>query len=57
MLSMSNYALMAVLVGAVALFAAWREYAGDNRRDAVLIAVFGVGVMFAAALLVQPDFN
>lgn len=53
---MSNYALMTALVGAVILYTAWREYAGDNRRDAVLIAVFGVGVMFAAALLVQPDF-
>ena len=53
---MSNFAFMAALVGIVALYAAWREYAGDNRRDAALIAVFGVGVMFAAALLVQPDF-
>ena len=53
---MFNYALMTALVGAVILYTAWREYAGDNRRDAVLIAVFGVGVMFAAALLVQPDF-
>ena len=55
--NMSNYALMAALVGAVALYAAWREYAGDNRRDAVLIAAFGAGVMFAAAWLVQPDFT
>ena len=53
---MSNYALMAALVGAVALYAAWREYAGDNRRDAVLIAAFGAAVMFAAALLIHPDF-
>ena len=54
---MSNYALMAALVGAVALYAAWREYAGNNRRDAVLIAVFGVGIMFAAAWLIHPDFT
>ena len=54
---MSNYALMAALVGAVALYAAWREYAGDNRRDAVLIAVFGVGIMFTVAWLVHPDFT
>ena len=54
---MSNYALMAALVGAVALYAAWREYAGNNRRDALLIAVFGVGIMFASAWLVHPDFT
>ena len=57
MAHMSNYALMAALVGAVALYAAWREYAGDNRRDAVLIAAFGAGVMFAAAWLIHPDFT
>lgn len=57
MLNMSNYALMAALVGAVALYAAWREYAGNKRRDAVLIAAFGAGVMFAAALLIHPDFT
>lgn len=54
---MSNYALMAALVGAVALYAAWREYAGNNRRDAVLIAAFGAGIMFTVAWLVHPDFT
>lgn len=53
--NMSNDALMAALVGAAALYVAWREYAGDNRRDAVLVAAFGAGVMFAAAWLVHPD--
>ena len=52
---MSNYALMAALVGAVALFAAWREYAGNNRRDAVLIAAFGAVIMLAAAWIELPD--
>ena len=52
---MSNYALMTALVGGVALYAAWREYAGDNRRDAMLIAAFGVSIMFASAWLVHPD--
>ena len=54
---MSNYALMAALVGAVALYAAWREYAGNNRRDALLIAAFGVVVMVAAAWTALPDLN
>ena len=52
---MSNYALMAALVGAVALFAAWREYAGNNRRDALLIAAFGAVIMLAAAWIELPD--
>ena len=55
MLNMSNYALMAALVGAVALYVAWRGYAGDNRRGTVRVAAFGAGVMFAAAWLVHPD--
>ena len=54
---MSNYALMAALVGAVALYAAWREYAGNNRRDAALIAAFGAVVMLAAAWIELPDLN
>ena len=54
---MSNYALMAALVGAVALFAAWREYAGDNRRDALLIAAFGVVIMLGAVWIELPDLN
>ena len=54
---MSNYALMAALVGAVALFAAWREYAGDNRRDALLIAAFGVVIMLGAVWIELPELN
>ena len=46
---MSNYAIIVAAVGAVALFAAWREYAGNNRRDGLLIGAFGVVVMLGAA--------
>ena len=42
---MSNYALIVAAVGAVALYAAWREYAGNNRRDGLLIAALGVIVI------------
>ncbi len=54
---MSNYALMAALVGAVALYAAWREYAGNNRRDALLIAAFGTVIMLGAAWVELPDLT
>ena len=52
---MSNVALIVAAVGAVALFAAWREYAGNNRRDGLLIAAFGAVFMLAAAWIELPD--
>lgn len=54
---MSNYALMVVPVGAVALYVAWREYAGKNRRDALLIAAFGAVIMLGAAWVELPDLT
>ena len=38
-----------VLLAAVVLYGAWREYASDNRRDAGLLAAFGTGGMLAGA--------
>lgn len=55
MLHMSNYALIVAAVGTVALYAAWREYAGNNRRDGLLIAAFGVVVMLGAVWIELPD--
>ncbi len=52
---MSNDALIVAAVGAVALFAAWREYAGNNRRDGLLIAAFGAVILLAAAWIELPD--
>ena len=52
---MSNVALVVALVGAVALFAAWREYAGNNRRDGLLIGAFGAVIMLVAAWIELPD--
>ena len=55
MLYMSNYAIIVAAVGAVALFAAWREYAGNNRRDGLLIGAFGVVIMLVAVWIELPD--
>ena len=55
MLHMSNYALIVAAVGTVALYAGWREYAGNNRRDGLLIAAFGVVVMLGAVWIELPD--
>ena len=52
---MSSHALIVAAVGAVALFAAWREYASNNRRDGLLIAAFGAVVMLGAAWIELPD--
>ena len=49
---MSNYAIIVAAVGAVALFAAWREYAGNNRRDGLLIGAFGAVIMLVAVWIV-----
>ena len=49
---MSNYAIIVAAVGAVALFAAWREYAVNNRRDGLLIGAFGAVIMLGAAWIV-----
>lgn len=57
MLHMSNYALIVAAVGTVALYAAWREYAGNNRRDGLLIAAFGVVVMLGAVWIELPDLT
>lgn len=46
---MSDYAFMIALLAAVTLLGAWREYAGDNRRDAKLLAAVGAGSMLAGA--------
>lgn len=54
---MSNYALIVAAVGTVALYAAWREYAGNNRRDGLLIAAFGVVVMLGAVWIELPDLT
>jgi uncharacterized membrane protein len=52
---MFNLANVVGVVAAVALYAAWREYAGDNRRDAALLATFGASVMLAAIWLANAD--
>ena len=46
---MSDYALLIALLAAVILAGAWHEFAGDNRRDAGLLAAFGAGGMLAGA--------
>ena len=33
------------------LFAAWREYVNDNRRDARLLAVLGTGGLWAGGMV------
>lgn len=44
---MSDYAFLIAALAAVALLGAWREYASNNRRDARLMAAFGVAGMIA----------
>ncbi len=46
---MSDYALPIASLGVLILFCAWREYAGDNRRDAKLMAACGAGSVLAGA--------
>jgi hypothetical protein len=52
---MSDYVLMIAALGAVILFCAWREYAGENRRDAKVLAVGGVGAILASAAVGWSD--
>ncbi|MBL0124263.1 MAG: hypothetical protein IPP88_16585 [Betaproteobacteria bacterium] len=52
---MVDPAILVGVVAAVALYAAWREYAWDNRRDAALLATFGASVMLAAIWLANSD--
>lgn len=54
---MSSYAIATAAIAAVAFYAAWREYAGRNRRDAALIAAFGVGLLFVSGVLVRTDLS
>jgi len=48
---MPEYALPLLIVAAVTLWSAWREYACDNRRDAKLLSAFGTGTMLAGGAL------
>ena len=48
---MPDIAFMLVLVAAPMLFAAWREYVNDNRRDARLLAVLGTGGLWAGGMV------
>ena len=43
-------------IAVAAIYVAWREYAGNNRRDAVLLALFGGSVMSFTAWLAHVDF-
>ena len=43
-------------IAAAAVYVAWREYAGNNRRDAALLAIFGSGVMSVTAWLAHTNF-
>lgn len=54
---MFDSAILVGVVAAVALYAAWREYAGDNRRDAALLVTFGASVMLAAVWLANSDLT
>jgi hypothetical protein len=42
-------------VAAAAAYVAWREYASNNRRDAVLLAIFGGGVLSATAWIAHAN--
>ena len=42
-------------IGVLVIYTAWREYAGDNRRDAVLLVTFGASVLLGAILFASPD--
>ena len=46
---MSSYALAFAALGIIVLLGAWREYTGDNRRDAKLLAACGAGGILAGA--------
>lgn len=48
---MFSYASGATVIALVTFYAAWRENADENRRDAALPAIFGGGVLFAAGWL------
>lgn len=52
---MFSAAIVAGVVAVVTFYAAWREHATDNRRDAALLASFGASVMLAAILLADSD--
>ena len=43
-------------ISVAAAYVAWREYAGNYRRDAVLLALFGGGVMSVTAWLAHVNF-
>ena len=45
---MSDYAYGIAALAAVILLGAWREYVGNNRRDARLMAVLGAAGMIAS---------
>jgi hypothetical protein len=45
---MSDYVLVIAALGIVILLCAWREYVGENRRDAKVLAVGGVGTILAS---------
>ena len=46
---MSDYAFAIAALGVLLLVGAWREYAGDNQRDAKLLAACGAGGILAGA--------
>ena len=46
---MDDYAYLIGLLAVVLLLGAWREQRSDNRRDAWLLAAFGVSGMLAGA--------
>lgn len=49
--TLPDIAFMLVLVATPMLFAAWREYVNDNRRDARLLAVLGTGGISAGGMV------
>lgn len=46
---MFEIAIGAGMIALVTIWCAWREYTNDNRRDAGLLAAFGVGTAVTAA--------
>jgi hypothetical protein len=48
---MPEYALPVMIIAAVTLWSAWRDYASGNRRDATLLSLFGTGTVLASGSL------
>lgn len=56
MVDIPIHLLAIAAIAVAAIYVAWREYAGNNHRDAVLLALFGGSVMSFTAWLAHVDF-